>query len=1077
MKIKQVLKKLVYLLIIQFAFVINVHAQLIDKTVTPYPTGTSQDGCPGPSCKLILPTTNFSETYILQIHLVGALTFGMETGEVEIDTIYTYSECPDLAKTTTYTIDKMNGIIEITPGQYCLDYDNSIDIQVSANDHDGTTDNIIFTVPFQRLPVKTVMVLDISGSMGRVEANGDSRWDILKASTEKFMTLYEYFKIDGDEVGVTYFTNTIYHANPPIADGFLELTEWDATPSTTHSIINDDMNSRGPLYSTAMGAGLFNAKTKLKANTTDKYRKIAVLITDGLQNVQPMVNLVDGNTLSDGSTLNDYSTNNIDSIRYFTIATWGATAGPMAEVLSNIAINSNADNLIQQDASGNEVQNHFFTNQLLKNILHGGSPQIIDEQSGNVSSSSLDHKFKLNANITKVAFIVAHKEGDDINLELKKGESIITDYHLIDKPTYKMIGLTFQSDDNIEPSEGEYNLKVSGTTQDNYIVTCIADDHLFNYNFSVDKSIYKTGDTIQFSTKLSYAGHPLTNPEDSVKVILLKPGDDINHLLGIYETPELETNEDDGTPEQQKLEYLYNNNEGFYEALIPKAQIVKLTNEGNGVFTGEYYDTYLTGIYEAIFIVKAKDDLHGEFNRRDLKTVVFKYGQSNPVEPEIVTDNINPSIPSNLASSNITQNTLSLEWYPSTDASGISNYQVFLNGNNIATVYETNYLITGLNPDNTYNFSVIAEDNFGNLSDQSNTLEVTTLAEVDNTVPSTPENFSLSNLAQTSVYLSWGASNDLSGIKEYVIYKNGEPMINTQNTVYSVTDLAPNTNYSFYITVIDNANNESEPTNELGITTLEPIKDITAPTKLMAENISIRSLSLKWEKSESNIGILEYNIYQNGSLIASTVNTTYYVSNLFPSTEYKFHVIARDNNGNLSDPSNELLATTQNKSLGNIGLLGFTIKPKNKYGYYLGPGFKSRIKYKYLPKKPRDPMTHKSSIQDDQSGNKKEISGDPFLKNIVDNLDGSYLLILANVAPKTNPDIEISIGNEVVHSGPIYKIPMWYYILLIIFLILVIVLKKHKKTGFYKLLWTIFILLLIIIILHRTGQLFFLYLM
>jgi len=428
-------------------------------------------------------------------------------------------------------------------------------------------------------------------------------------------------------------------------------------------------------------------------------------------------------------------------------------------------------------------------------------------------------------------------------------------------------------------------------------------------------------------------------------------------------------------------------------------------------------------------------------------------------------------------SSNITQSTVDLNWYTSTDISGITNYHIYQNGVFLLSTADPDCSITGLNTATTYEFYVNAEDGFTNISAPSNTINVITLDEIDDIKPTVPVNLTALNIAQTSLYLSWEPSTDDIGVTEYVIYQDGESLVSTSNINYSITGLNPGTNYSLHVTAKDFANNESEPSEELSITTLIISEPITAPTKLTAFNITETTLNLTWEASNSNIGILEYYIYQDGSLIVSTPFTNYYVNNLKPSTKYNFHVIARDTEGNLSEASNPVNIATLNKTEGNYGILGLRIRPQNKFGYYLGPGFKSIIKCKYLPKESLKPIAYEASIL--YASNGQDQMGDPYLKNIIDNLDGSYYLVLANVAPKTNPRIEISIGDEVVHSGPIYKIPMWFYILLIIVIIfiLILLLKKQQKSKIFRILWILLIVLIVVWILHNTGQLFFLYLL
>ncbi|WP_128755399.1 InlB B-repeat-containing protein, partial [Aquimarina sediminis] len=92
-----------------------------------------------------------------------------------------------------------------------------------------------------------------------------------------------------------------------------------------------------------------------------------------------------------------------------------------------------------------------------------------------------------------------------------------------------------------------------------------------------------------------------------------------------------------------------------------------------------------------------------------------------------VVDNEAPSIPTNLASSNVTANSVSLNWNPSTDNVGVTGYDVYQNNSVVATVSSTGYTASGLSPNTTYSFKVKAKDAAGNVSGFSTTKNVTTL--------------------------------------------------------------------------------------------------------------------------------------------------------------------------------------------------------------------------------------------------------------------------------------------------------------------------------------------------------------
>ena len=63
----------------------------------------------------------------------------------------------------------------------------------------------------------------------------------------------------------------------------------------------------------------------------------------------------------------------------------------------------------------------------------------------------------------------------------------------------------------------------------------------------------------------------------------------------------------------------------------------------------------------------------------------------------------------------------------STDNVGVTGYRIYQNGTLHSTVTATNATVTGLSPNTSYTFYVVAIDAAGNVSAASNTVMVTTL--------------------------------------------------------------------------------------------------------------------------------------------------------------------------------------------------------------------------------------------------------------------------------------------------------------------------------------------------------------
>ncbi|MBQ4818444.1 T9SS type A sorting domain-containing protein [Aquimarina sp. MMG016] len=87
-----------------------------------------------------------------------------------------------------------------------------------------------------------------------------------------------------------------------------------------------------------------------------------------------------------------------------------------------------------------------------------------------------------------------------------------------------------------------------------------------------------------------------------------------------------------------------------------------------------------------------------------------------------------PTAPANLVTSNLAANQVTITWDASTDNVGVTEYDVLQDGVVVDTVTGTSATVTGLTPETTYAFTIVAKDAAGNASAPSSPLSVTTPA-------------------------------------------------------------------------------------------------------------------------------------------------------------------------------------------------------------------------------------------------------------------------------------------------------------------------------------------------------------
>lgn len=91
----------------------------------------------------------------------------------------------------------------------------------------------------------------------------------------------------------------------------------------------------------------------------------------------------------------------------------------------------------------------------------------------------------------------------------------------------------------------------------------------------------------------------------------------------------------------------------------------------------------------------------------------------------------------------------------------------------------------------------------------------------------------------------------------------------------------------------------------------------TAPTNLSASNLTQTTVDLSWNAATDNVGVTEYAVYQGGSLLGSTANTSAQITGLSDNSSYTFSVKAKDAAGNTSGSSNSVSVQTGGGSSNN----------------------------------------------------------------------------------------------------------------------------------------------------------------
>lgn len=149
------------------------------------------------------------------------------------------------------------------------------------------------------------------------------------------------------------------------------------------------------------------------------------------------------------------------------------------------------------------------------------------------------------------------------------------------------------------------------------------------------------------------------------------------------------------------------------------AQHLNINIEGYRISASAMYRT--SQDEECILLGELKDSILLA-NPYSITTVAMEIESYDPVE-----DVEAPSIPQNLQSADISDQSFTLSWEESTDNIGVKYYGIFMDGDSAGTSTSTEFTFGGLVPGRDYAVSVNAVDDAGNKSDFSDTLLVSTL--------------------------------------------------------------------------------------------------------------------------------------------------------------------------------------------------------------------------------------------------------------------------------------------------------------------------------------------------------------
>lgn len=192
-------------------------------------------------------------------------------------------------------------------------------------------------------------------------------------------------------------------------------------------------------------------------------------------------------------------------------------------------------------------------------------------------------------------------------------------------------------------------------------------------------------------------------------------------------------------------------------------------------------------------------------------------------------------------------------------------------------------------------------------------------------VPDAVGGLTVASVSQTELTLNWtDKANPQNNETGFEIYRSTTPgsgyklvaKIPADVLVFADKGLTSNTKYYYIIRPV-NANGAGPVSTEAsGTTQTDEIKP-TAPPNLVVTTTSTSSVSLSWGAATDNVGVSAYEVYVNNAKAYTIEGTqrTMVAYGLAERKVYNFYVVAKDDAGNSSPPSNQVTAATVSKGL------------------------------------------------------------------------------------------------------------------------------------------------------------------
>ena len=499
----------------------------------------------------------------------------------------------------------------------------------------GQTCSYSGSLPIVPLPARTaaMLTLDISGSMLAPVCPGcGSRLDVLKDSVELFIQLWSLLGGSEDRLGATYFRTDV----DQYLNGTLPLLIGNETALIGDVAAQDAL----PTNMTAMGGGLQRAVEALDPTSVEAERRHVILLTDGMQNVNPMVRTVSasppqhdiGNEAGrPASNVNPTAPPmRLDQLPGITVDTIGIGAGEaFLGLLDDIATETGG--VTKATVAPDDELRRFFVEELI-NALRGFSPQLVGYRHGVVASAgTAAEAFLVNAGARKLVLKLSWRRGQTLGFRVfKDGMDVTAAGRLVTGDFYRLfaIDLPAAGPSGAIDSGGQWRLAIEGKPGVAYEAAAIIDEHRLRYDIAFGRPPVRVGEPLELKIRLSVDGKPVVG-DMAVDAVLQRPRVALGSWLAKAK-PAADPLPAGSEPHQRPAErqvLALSADKRAASRLAPLTDTVTLKRDAEGVY-GLTVRPTVPGIYTATVTIRGTDPALGRFERTETVTAVVRFGKA-----------------------------------------------------------------------------------------------------------------------------------------------------------------------------------------------------------------------------------------------------------------------------------------------------------------------------------------------------------------------------------------------------------------------------------------------------------------